>query len=106
MKPNRVLFHIVVTMGLLVLSLGAPAPAYALGTIITVDTTTNALGDAACSLQEAVSAANINASTDSGACPAGSALDTDVIHFDIGAGGPQTITLSSSVNVTDPVIID
>jgi len=82
----------------------AAPPAHA-GVTIPVNTTTNALGDGYCSLQEAVAAANTDASQDSGACPAGSGTDT--ITFHIGAdGSSQTITLSDSLTITTPVTLD
>jgi CSLREA domain-containing protein len=60
--------------------------------------------DGACTLREAVTAANINAA--SGDCPAGTA-GLDQIHFAIGGGGAQSVILSAPMaDIVDPVTID
>ncbi|MDP9191298.1 MAG: right-handed parallel beta-helix repeat-containing protein [Acidobacteriota bacterium] len=72
---------------------------------ITVNGTGDAISvDGACTLREAVTAANTNAV--SGDCPAGSA-GLDQIHFAIGGGGAQAISLFSPMpDIVDPVTID
>jgi parallel beta-helix repeat protein len=72
---------------------------------ITVNGTGDAIAvDGACTLREAVTAANTNAA--SGDCPAGT-LGLDEIHFAIGGGGAQSIVLFAPMaEIVDPVTID
>jgi CSLREA domain-containing protein len=72
---------------------------------ITVNGTGDTIAvDGACTLREAVTAANTNAA--SGDCPAGT-LGLDQIHFAIGGGGAQTIVISAPMaTIADPVNID
>ena len=72
---------------------------------ITVNGTGDTIAvDGACTLREAVTAANTNAA--SGDCPAGDA-GLDQIHFAIGGGGAQSITIfDAMVDIVDPVTID
>lgn len=84
-------------------------PLAALGTTITVNTTAHETGTGvACSLFEAITAANNNAAF--GGCPAGAAAPVvDIIAFNIPASGVQTITVSGGIplpNIIDPVFID
>ena len=108
MKNKRVrlskAIHIAAAVALMGALWVAVPPAHA-GTTIPVNTTTNALGDGHCSLQEAVAAANTDTSQDSGACAGGSGADT--ITFHIGDdGSSQIITLSESLDITTPVTLD
>jgi CSLREA domain-containing protein len=72
---------------------------------ITVTGTGDAIAvDGACTLREAVTAANTNAA--SGDCSAGTA-GLDQIHFAIGGGGAQSIVLFNPLpDIVDPVTID
>ena len=72
---------------------------------ITVNGTGDSIAvDGACTLREAVTAANTNAA--SGDCPAGTA-GLDQIHFAIGGGGAQSIILFAPMTpIVDPVTID
>ncbi|HEX6177331.1 MAG TPA: CSLREA domain-containing protein, partial [Thermoanaerobaculia bacterium] len=72
---------------------------------ITVNSTGDSIAvDGACTLREAVTAANTNAV--SGDCPAGTA-GLDQIHFAIGGGGAQSILLFAPLpDIVDPVTID
>lgn len=74
------------------------------GTVITVDTTTDAPGDGHCSLQEAVLAANTSAGVDT--CAAGVAGTTNTIAFAIPGDGVHTITVTSVTAIDVPVILD
>jgi hypothetical protein len=74
------------------------------GTVITVDTTTDSLGDGLCSFQEAVQAANTSAAVD--ACPAGSPAATNTIAFNIPGTGIHTIPVTSVTQITTPLTID
>ena len=72
---------------------------------ITVDTIEEiASNNGNCSIREAIQAANTDAVVDT--CLAGSGVGTDTIAFNIGGGGAQTITLTSPLAVTSPVVID
>jgi len=73
-------------------------------TAITVNTTTDALGDGLCSFREAVRAANTSAAVD--ACPAGTAGTTNTIAFNIPGPGVHTITAPSVIDVTGSLAID
>jgi CSLREA domain-containing protein len=72
---------------------------------ITVNGTGDTIAvDGACTLREAVTAANTNAA--SGDCPAGTA-GLDQIQFAIAGGGVQTINLFAPLpDIVDPVTID
>jgi CSLREA domain-containing protein len=60
--------------------------------------------DGACTLREAITAANTNVA--SGDCPAGT-VGLDQIHFAIGGGGAQSVVLSAPIgDIVDPVTID
>lgn len=74
-------------------------------TTITVNGTGDTIAvNGACTLREAVTAANTNVA--SGDCPAGTP-GLDQIHFSIGAGGAQTITILTPLpSIVDPVTID
>ncbi len=91
------------------------APAQASGSTITVTNTGDAQAeDAACTLREAIVAANTNAESGNGVggapeCVAGQAAPTvDVIAFSIAGAGPHTISPSAAAlpAVTEPVTID
>jgi len=58
--------------------------------------------DGDCSLREAISAANDNTTVD--ACPAGEAVITDTITFDV--AGTITVTSQLSVTAGGPLVID
>jgi CSLREA domain-containing protein len=95
----------------LIVLLGAPLPARAAGTTITVNTTDGGItDDGFCSLREALNAAATNADVvESGptvACPAGNAVDPDTIAFHLPGSGVQTINLVAYLPVSSPVIID
>ncbi|NOT60925.1 MAG: CSLREA domain-containing protein, partial [Acidobacteria bacterium] len=79
-------------------------PAAALFATITVNTTAdeNNVG-AACSLREAIVAANTNAAF--GGCTAGAA-GLDTIQFNLGAGTPTINVLSALPTITEPVTIN
>lgn len=91
-------------------------PALALPGIASAATiTVNGTGDAAandgvCTLREAITAANSNASSGGavGECGPGQAEPTqDAIHFSIAGAGPHTIALATALpNVTELVVID
>ena len=76
--------------------------------------TVNFVGDTAaddshCTLREAITAANTNATSgpSAGECAAGSALGMDTIAFNVGGGGAQTINLVSLLpTITSRVNID
>jgi CSLREA domain-containing protein len=89
------------TLRLLLLVLALPLSA----TTITVTGTGDTIAvDGACTLREAVAAANTNAA--SGDCPAGT-VGLDQIHFSVGGGGSHFIVLSSPMtDIVDPVTID
>ena len=110
MKSVRAFLQ-VITISIFTLALFlTQAPVHAVGTTITVTgtadnaTVANLSGNGTCDFREAIAAANSNAAV--GECAAGSAVDTDVIHFNIGGGGAQTIALMDSIYVGSPVIID
>ena len=110
MKSVRAFLQ-VITISIFTLALFlTQAPVHAVGTTITVTgtadnaTVANLSGNGTCDFREAIAAANSNAAV--GECAAGSAVDTDVIHFNIGGGGAQTITLAAEADVTGPVFID
>jgi CSLREA domain-containing protein len=89
------------TLRLLLLVFALPLSA----ATITVTGTGDAVAvDGACTLREAVTAANTNAA--SGDCPAGT-VGLDQIHFAIGGGGAQSINLFAPLpDIVDPVTID
>ncbi len=102
---RRLLTLIVIALLVSVQALFGAVPRAHAGTTITVNTTSDTLGDGLCSLQEAINAANTDIPWDSGACPAGSGSDT--IQFSIGvAGGAWVITLAGPLTITTPVTID
>jgi hypothetical protein len=105
MNATSKVFHVVAVL-VLTTMLWVSVPAARADGPITVNTTTNALGDGLCSLEEAVAAANSNASQDSGACPAGSNAVQDIIEFDISGSGPHVITLTSWLSITQAVTLD
>jgi hypothetical protein len=74
------------------------------GAVVTVNTTTDTLGDGLCSFQEAVQAANSGAVVD--ACPAGMPSANNTIAFNIPGSGIQTITATSVIQITSPITID
>ena len=78
-------------------------------TTITVNTTAdNTANDGACSLREAIVAANSNTASGAlpGECVAGLS-GTDTIAFNIPGAGPHTISPASALPaITEPVIID
>lgn len=92
MKPVRLLLLLSLTVRL------------AAATITVNGTGDTIAADGACTLREALAAANTNAAV--GDCPAGTP-GLDRIHFSIGAGGPQMILLSTPLPViVEPVTID
>jgi CSLREA domain-containing protein len=61
--------------------------------------------DGACTLREAITAANTNAAT--GDCTAGSSVSGDVIQFNIAGGGPHVIAPTSPLpNIAQQLTID
>ncbi len=70
---------------------------------ITVDTTTDTLGDGHCSLQEAILL--VNGSPGSDACARVGSTGIDTIYFSIGSGA-RTISVSGPLTATQPVFID
>ncbi len=70
---------------------------------ITVNTTANTLSDGLCSLQEAVNL--VNGVSGSDACARSGSTSIDTIVFSIGSGA-QTITLSSVLEIQNPVLLD
>ncbi len=74
------------------------------GTVITVNTTTNTLGDGLCSFEEAVQAANTAAAVDG--CPPGAPGATNTIAFDIPGAGIQTIAVATVTQITSSIAID
>ena len=77
--------------------------------IITVDSSADntTAGDGFCTLREAITNANNDSDSTSGDCVAGSGTDT--IEFDITSNegaGPHTITIASSLTISQSVIID
>lgn len=104
MKTIRSLFQVITSLTLLLSLFGTITPVHAAGTTITVDTIEESLTvNGNCDIREAVQAATTNLAVDN--CPAGNAIDTDTIAFSIGSG-PQTITLTSSLVINGPVILD
>ena len=83
-----------------------PRDAVVSGTTITVTTTSDEVADdGECSFREALEAASGNTAVDQ--CPAGSATDTDAIHFDIPGTGPHTIQQTGlSYSPNSDVVID
>ncbi|MCL4302756.1 MAG: tandem-95 repeat protein [Anaerolineae bacterium] len=63
---------------------------------VATDTNDGVCSQANCSLREAINAANTHPNDG----------QRDEVHFNIPPGGPQTIPLSSTLTITDPVILD
>jgi len=104
MKTIRNLLQLLTSLAMLFALFSSTSPVHAAGTTITVDTTEETITDNAnCSIREAVLAATSNTAVDN--CPAGDAINIDTIAFSIGSG-PQTITLTSSLDINSPVILD
>jgi len=104
MKTIRNLLQLLTSLTMLFALFSSTSPVHAAGTTITVDTTEETITDNAnCSIREAVLAATSNTAVDN--CPAGDAINIDTIAFSIGSG-PQTITLTSSLDINSPVVLD
>jgi len=105
-KRIRLLFEIVTIMCLVTAGLiMVPAAQAVTAVTITVNTTELTHNDNGnCDLLEALTAASANIGIDF--CPAGGNVIPDIIAFNIGGGGAQTISPSVTIDVTSPVEID
>jgi len=106
MKRIRFLVQLLAALCLIGASLIAVPEAYAtIAVTITVNTTELTHNDNEnCDLLEALTAASTNTVTDS--CGAGGNSVPDIIAFDIGGGGAQTITPTGIITVNSPVHIN
>jgi parallel beta-helix repeat protein len=105
MKRARHFSHLAAGICLIVAAImTAPTAQAAQAETIHVDTTEFiSENNGNCDLWEALEAARTDAPVDG--CEAGGNLLPDIIAFDIGAGGAQTIAASVTVNVDSPVYI-
>ncbi len=83
------------------LSMGAIAQAAPTSIVVTSNSAVNISGDSQCTLGEALSNANTDSDTTSGDCASG-VSGSDTITF----ASPMTITLTSGITITTPIIID
>ncbi len=103
-------FRPFLTLGLAAGVLLGAVPAAQAATITVTTTADDVVDTGACTLREAITAANTNTASGvtAGECITGSAMGVDRIEFNIAPGGQQTITVASSLlpAVTSPVAID
>src|SRR5262245_2230279 len=105
-EPSRHIIGASLAMGLLFIARAV------LASTITVNSTADtAVDDGACTLREAITAANTNTASGAmmGECAAGEASPTvvDTIAFAIPGAGVHTITPTSSLpSITEAVLID
>src|SRR6266540_2467096 len=103
--PGRLLFGTVVALALLLRPVEASASTITVNS--TAETTAN---DGACTLREAIIAANTNTASGAaaGECAAGQAFPTvDTIAFNISGSGVHTINAASTLPpITEAVLID
>ena len=98
----KTFYHLGMIAVLLAGLLLTATPAYAAGTITVNSTEDTITNNGNCDLREALQAADSDTAVD--LCAAG--LGTDTIQFNIPGAGVHTITLTGSLSVSTPVIID
>ncbi len=107
LKGTRVRSYVVLLTGVaLILSFFVHARIVSAAATLTVTTIADTIAaDGACSLREAIQAANTNTTVNE--CIHDGSTGTDTIAFSIGAGGKQTIAVTSALPIiTGPVVIN